>query len=225
MAVVTRGGTRWRRSGILLIPALLVVGVLAVCSLFGVLALNLAVEGQDFKISSNGSPLKTPEGLAMYPSTISMKDGTEDPILLAGLPRAELPNGLCISLVLTFPGIGSNTLQLKTTRNTTATQMVLSAKTLQATTASLVPSTNDGKPLRPDGSNIEYPVAIGKSADELNGMPAGPGGVFGIDAPGSGEMGDLKADAKGALISGTASLNGLGVTVGHGRGTDNGECY
>ncbi|KAA0023822.1 DUF6230 family protein [Antrihabitans cavernicola] len=225
MAVATRGGTRWRRTGMLFLPALLVVGLLAVGSLFGVLPLRLSVVGQDFKISSNGSAIKTPAGLAFYPSQISMKDGTDKAILLAGLPEAQLPKGMCISLVLTFPVVGSNTIRLKTTGNTVAKEMTLSATALEANDATLIPSTKDGKPLAPDGSNIAYPVSIGKNAADLNGLPKGPEGTFGVDAPGSGQMSNLQASAQGAVISGTAALNGLGVKLGHGRGVDHGECF
>ena len=44
--------------------------------------------------------------------------------------------------------------------------------------------------------------------------------------PGVVHMGELRASAKGATISGTAQLNGLGMPkLGHGDGTEHGECY
>lgn len=210
----SRGGTRWRRSVVLFVLAMLVVGLLTLGTLGGVIPLRLSVTGQDVKITSNGAPIQTPGGLAMYPTQVRMKDGTQQVTVLAGLPEARLPKGMCVSVMLTFPVLGSNTFRLKSTRETTIEQMTLSADALRATDAKLVPSTETGKP-----------VAIGRDASDLGGIPKGPAGTFGIDAPGAGQMSDLRATAQGAVISGTAALAGLGVKVAHGRGPENGECF
>ena len=226
MQAVTRGGTQWRRTGLLLIPALFVMGVLTIMTLQGGLPVRLAISGQDFKLSSNGAPVSAPQGAGIYPSTIEMKDGTNVAVLRAGLPEAILSKGLCLSLVLTFPIIGTNTLQVNTSRETTIEDMKAAALSLDSKDAALGAATSDGKEPNPDGSNVKAGVQINKDASELSGLAGGAPGAMGVDAPGMIRLNDLKASAAGATISGTAKLGGLGIPkLGHGRGTDNGECY
>jgi hypothetical protein len=219
-----RGGTRWRRSGILFIPAIVALAVLAIAVLQGVLALNLVVSGQDFKITSNGARVDTPRGLTMYPSTIRMKNGGQTRgIVIAGLPEADLTKGMCISLVLTFPVAGTYTVQLHTSGRTVAKDMTIDASGLDAGVTDLVPRTTDGR--AGNGANVVLPVSIGKNAADLDGVKNGPQGRFAIEAPGNGSLTGLRADAEGAIIAGTAKLSGLSVHIHHGRGTSNGECY
>jgi len=211
-----RGGTRWRRTGVVLVPALITAAVLVVSTFRGGLPLNLAVSGQDLKLTSNGAPVELPDGLTLYPSTIQMKnDGATRGVVIAGLPRAVLTKGLCISLVLTFPTVGTWTVRLHTSGRTTATSMTLDAAGIVAG-----PTT-----LRPGAGRADLPIAIGKSAAELNGVSDAPADRFGIEAPGAGSLSGLRADAQGAIIAGRVSLAGLRVQVKHGRGPSAGECY
>jgi hypothetical protein len=217
-----RGKTRWRRCFILLLPALLGVGILTIMTIQGVLPLHLAVTGQDFKLSSNGGPAVASKGLTAYPSTIEMKDGEIKPVLVAGLPEATLEDGMCLSLVLTFPFIGTNTLQIHTSGETVVEDMKASAAEMYIKGASLKSLTKDGEDANADGSNVESPGAINMDASEIGGHA----GNLGLSIPGVVKMGGLQATAKGALIAGTAKLNGIGIPkIAHGRGVENNECY
>ena len=217
-----RGKTRWRRCFILLLPALLGVGILTIMTIQGVMPLRLAVNGQDFKLSSNGGPAIAQSGLTAYPSTIEMKDGSIKPVLVAGLPEATLKDGMCLSLVLTFPVIGTNTLQIHTSGETVVEDMKASAAEMFIKNVSLKSHTTDGKDADATGSNVDSPGAINIDASEVGGRA----GTLGLNIPGVVTMGSLQATAKGALIAGTAKLNGIGIPkLGHGRGVEHNECY
>ncbi len=207
----------------LFIPAMFGVGVLALASLQGVLPLNLAVTGQDLKLSTQGD-LVAAQGLSVYPSDIGMKDGSRAPIILAGIPEASLPDGLCLSLVLTFPLIGANTIRLST-GDTHVNDMTVAASALSAGTATLYSKTTNGELPARDGSNLESPIILNKDASELPGLSGGRPGAFGLESGGRGTVTGLQASAKGAVIAGTAKLNLQSIKYGHGSGTEHGECY
>ncbi|MGI8679654.1 MAG: DUF6230 family protein [Jatrophihabitans sp.] len=214
------GGTRWRRTGVLFIPAIVVLLAMAIATFLGVLPLNIAVSGQDFKITSNGAPIRVPKGLTLYQSTVQMKNGGDTRgVVIAGLPEAILDKGMCLSVVLTFPVVGTYTIQLHTSGKTTVKDMTLDGSSLTSGTANLVPRTSDGKP--GNGKNLLAPVVLGEDASDIGGPP----GRFAVNAPGSGSLDNLRASAQGAIIAGTADLAGLRVYVHHGRGPSNGECF
>ncbi|MBJ8348446.1 DUF6230 family protein [Antrihabitans sp. YC2-6] len=226
MQKADRGRTRWRQALMLFIPAILGVLALTVMTIQGVLPLHLAISGQQFKLTSNGAAAIAPQGLSAYPSSIKMKDGSQAPVLMAGLPEAELTEGMCISLVLTLPIVGTNTLQISSSGNTTVKDMEAAADKMYIRGASLSASTNNGEAPATDAANVDAPVLINKDASELNDLSGGPSGALGLEVPGLVKMGELRASASGATISGTAQLNGIGIPkIGHGSGTENGECY
>ncbi len=220
---MTRGGTRWRRFGLLFIPALLGVGALAAMSLFGILPLNLSVSGQDFKLTSKGAQVTAPEGLQAYMSTQQMKnDGAHEPIIYATLPRAELPDGLCLSLVLTFPVVGTKTIQIDFVGRTVVNDLTASADEALAGATAIGAQTTDGASPRTDQSNVEKPVQVGVDSAELG----GPAGGFGASIPGAMTAEKLQASARAARISGTLKIGGMGMPkLASGRGVENGECY
>lgn len=224
-----RGGTSWRRTAVLLVPALIAAGVLVVATVHGPLPLNLVVSGQDLKLTSNGGVVKLPRGMTLYPSTIRMKNGGETRgVMIAGLPEAVLTKGLCISLVVSFPAVGAYTVALHTSGETTAKQMTLDASGLEAGVTDLVPRTTDGKAGNGKTgaeSNLLIPVTIGEDASALSGGAGNTAGLFGIDAPGNGSLTALRASAQGAIIAGTVKLAGLSVRVHRGSGVSSGECY
>lgn len=201
-----------------LAPALVAMGVLVVATVRGPIPLNLVVVGQDLKLTSNGGVVKLPDGLTLYPSTIQMKNGGETRgVVVAGLPEAVLTKGLCISLVVKWPVVGTYTIRLHTSGETTAKEMTLDASGLTTESTTLAPIFADGKLL--------VPIAIGKDAREMAGASDAPEGRFGIEAPGAGQLSGLQASAQGAVISGTVKLEGLSAKVRPGSGVENGECY
>ena len=215
---VPRGGTRWRRTALVLAPALVAMAVLVIATVRGPIPLNLVVTGQDLKLTSNGGKVELPDGLTLYPSTIQMKNGGETRgVVIAGLPEAVLTKGLCISLVVKFPVVGEDTIRLHTSGETTAKKMTLDAAGLQTDSTTLRPILEDGKLL--------FPIAIGKDAQQIAGAEEDAAGRFGIEAPGAGEISGLQASAQGAVISGTVKLDGVSVKMHPGSGVENGECY
>ncbi len=219
----SRGGTKWRRFGILFLPALLGLGVLAGMTLFGVLPLALSVTGQDLKLASDSDRANAPQGLRAYMNLEQMKNGgSQDPVAMAHIPQATLPDGLCLSLVLTFPVVGTNTLRIDFTGNTIAKDVTIAAADFQAGATKLGASTTDGEEVRPDRSNLDKPVQLNLDADELGGSAGG----FGADIPGSTDIARLAASAKAAVIAGTFRMSGVRLPkIGHGDGVAHGECY
>jgi hypothetical protein len=210
-----RGGTRWRRTGAVLGPSLVAAVALIVATLRGPIPINLTISGQDIKLSSNGGAVELPQGLTLYPSTVQMKYGGETRgVMIAGLPEAVLTKGLCISLVLSFPGFGTYTVRLHTSGRTTAHQMTLDAAGLNAGLATLAA-----------GAGGKDPIELGPPARGAFGPTSDAHGRFGIAAPGAGSLRALQANAQGAIIAGTVDLNGLKVKVNKGSGVRNGECY
>ena len=215
-ALAPRGGTRWRRTGVVLLPSLAVAVALVIATLRGPIPLNLVVSGQDMKLSSNGAVVQVPQGLTLYPSSIRMKnDGETRGVMIAGLPEAVLTKGLCISLVLSFPG-GAWTVRLHTSGRTTARQMTLDARGIEVGEARLAPGKSGDKDL---------PITLGTGGGDLLGIGAEAAQRFGVTAAGAGTLAGLRADAQGAIISGSVNLRGLSVKVNRGRGIGNGECW
>jgi hypothetical protein len=215
---VARGGTRWRRTAVVGVPALVAMGVLVVATVRGPIPLNLVVSGQDLKLTSNGGVVELPDGLTLYPSTIRMKNGGETRgVVIAGLPEAVLTKGLCISLVVKFPVVGTYTIRLHTSGETTAKEMKLDASGLQTGSTTLSASYADGQ--------LRLPIAIGKDARQMAGAEEAPTGRFGIEAPGQGGLKALQASAPGAIISGTVKLEGVSAKLRPGSGVESGECY
>lgn len=214
---VIRGGTRWRRTALVLAPALVAMVVLVVATVRGPIPLNLVVSGQDLKLTSNGGVVELPNGITLYPSTIRMKNGGDTRgVVIAGLPKAVLTKGLCLSLVVKFPVVGEYTIRLHTSGETTAKEMRLDQASL-VTESTTLSAFHDGEVL--------LPIEIGKDARQMAGAEDAPAGRFGIEAPGEGSIRALQASAQGAIISGTVKLDGISVKMHPGSGVENGECY
>jgi hypothetical protein len=200
--VVSRGGTRFRRAGLLFIPAMIGVLVLTLATLFGILPLNLYLTGQDFKLSSNGGELVA-KGLTLHGDQVQMKfHGKRYPIASATIDEAELKKGLCLSLTLDLPIVGKWTVRIQTDGDTLANDLTLGAVNL------------DGSPATLQGSKA-HPVSLGPSV-------RGGAGLFGVDAN-KAVLRDVKASGKSAKILGTVNLRGIAIPRIH-KGTK-GSCY
>ncbi|NMN96625.1 DUF6230 family protein [Antrihabitans stalactiti] len=210
MRAVTRGGTSWRRTGILLLPALLGVLIVGALAIRGKMTLNLAITGQEFKVAAND--LVAPKGLTIYPTGQQMKnEGETVPVVLATVPEAELADGMCISLRLTFPLIGTNTLRMRTTGDTKATNLTASARSMDVDEINI--------------TDLVAPMIVGQDASSLKGTEGGQPGAFGVEAQARGTVGSMRGTAVGAVIAGTLSISGIKVPdLSHGNGPDQ-ECY
>jgi hypothetical protein len=203
------------------------LGVLAIAALTltGQTPLNLALNGQDFKIASrDGSTVVAAEGATAYADVVTMKDGRVDPALKAKLGAAEISDGVCLSLVLTFPYLGSYTVQLQTTGKTRLSDVTAHVDVVSATGAELNPATKDGKPAAEDMHNVTQPIRANKDASELE--FAGHRGTLGLELPGAVRAGSLQIGGKSATIRGILAISGLKFPwISHGRGIAHGECF
>ncbi|CAM3808621.1 hypothetical protein [Smaragdicoccus niigatensis] len=222
---VIRGGTRWRKCVVLLVVPMLGILVLAALTLTGQTPLNLALNGQDFKLASrDGSTVVAAEGATAYADVVTMKDGRIDPALNAKLGSAQISDGVCLSLVLTFPWAGTFTVQLQTTGKTRLTDVTAHVDVVSASGAELNPATDDGKPASDDMHNVTRPIRANKDASELE--FAGHRGTLGLELPGAVRAGSLQIGGKSATIRGILSISGLKLPwISHGRGTAHGECF
>lgn len=209
-ARTTKGGTRWRRAGLLFLPAMLGVFILAGMTLFGVLPINLSVNGQQLKLTSNNGQATAPQGVDAYADVQQMKNnGPVDPALRATIPELRVPDGICLSLVLTFPFVGTNTIHIETTGETVAKDVTASAASFQAGQTELA-------------TDRDHAVLVAADAGMYGGRP----GLFGLGVPTNVAITNLQATATGARIAGTLNIGGLRIPkLGRGDGVENGECY
>ena len=199
---------------------------MAMLTLTGVTPLNLAITGQDFKMATReGSAVVVEHGAMGYVELIEMKDGSLRPSLKAKLDEAEISDGVCMSLVLTFPVVGSFTLQLQTTGETRITDMYGYVAVMAAKDVVLSAETTDGKPAALDMSNVSRSVLVNKDASELA-MSGGHPGTLGLEAPGTVRAGGIAVGGMGAKINGTLKISGIKFPrISTGRGAANGECF
>src|SRR5262245_7612526 len=94
-ALFDRGVTRWRRSWFLSLPSFGAVLVVVIATFQGVLPVNVAIAGIDFKVSSEGGVVD--RGMQAYPGTYEAWGGKRFAVI-SKIPHAVLDNGLCFSL-------------------------------------------------------------------------------------------------------------------------------
>ncbi|MCE5287737.1 MAG: DUF6230 family protein [Nocardiaceae bacterium] len=221
-----RGRLRWRRALPLFLSAGLGMLLLNAFLLAGVLPQNLSITGQQVKLTSNGRPAVAPEGLSTYIGVTQTKNnGPKIPTLMAHVPEIKL-SGLCMSLNLTFPVIGSWTIQLHSTKEVVIKDINVAASDAHLINARLNAETNDGKAPAKDASNVVSPVELNKNASDVEGLEGGAAGLMGVEGRGAIYADELRATNESNTISGTANLTGLGIPkIGHGKGVKNYECY
>lgn len=104
------GRTVWRRFALLLAPALLAVGAIAVGALTGAVPVALALEGQQsLKLTARQF---NAEAFGTFPSFVQNEDGSRQPVVVVDLQRARL-DGLCASSAVSTP-IGTYVLRADT---------------------------------------------------------------------------------------------------------------
>ncbi|WP_330332705.1 DUF6230 family protein [Streptomyces sp. NBC_00536] len=111
-----RGGTRWKRFALVMVPSIAATAAVGVGLAQGALAASFSVSGQDFKVSADEL---VGDNLIQYGSVAKGKtlgDPNKDayhPVTISGFSHAEITN-MCQSLVTPVPGLGNITLQLRT---------------------------------------------------------------------------------------------------------------
>ncbi|MFJ6936615.1 DUF6230 family protein [Streptomyces sp. NPDC101118] len=109
-----RGGTRWKRFALVMVPSIAATAAVGVGLAQGALAASFSVSGQDFKVSADkleGDDLIQYGGVA---EGHDLKGNPQHhPVTISGFKKAEITN-MCQSLVTPVPGLGNITLQLRT---------------------------------------------------------------------------------------------------------------
>jgi hypothetical protein len=103
-----RGGTRWKRFGVVMVPSIAATAVIGVALSQGALAASFAVSGQKFKVSAD--MLEARDGFAQYGGVANTPDG-EQPTAVSAFNKATIHN-LCQSVVVPTP-FGDVSLKLK----------------------------------------------------------------------------------------------------------------
>ncbi|MGW0364167.1 DUF6230 family protein [Streptomyces sp. NPDC002990] len=115
MSSQVRGGTRWKRFALVMVPSVAATAAIGVGLAQGALAASFSVSGQDFKVSADkldGDNLIQYGGIAKGHDLKTGKE-VDHPVTISGFSHAEITN-MCQSLVTPVPGVGNVTLQLRT---------------------------------------------------------------------------------------------------------------
>lgn len=114
MSSQVRGGTRWKRFALVMVPSVVATAAVGVGTAQGALAASFSVSGQEFKVKATQL-----EGwdFVQYGSVASGKtlDGKEmhAPVAVSGFSKAYITN-MCQSVVTPkVPGVGNVTLRLE----------------------------------------------------------------------------------------------------------------
>ncbi|OKK20549.1 cholesterol esterase [Streptomyces sp. CB00455] len=115
MSSQVRGGTRWKRFALVMVPSIAATAAVGVGLAQGALAASFAVSGQDFKVRADkldGDNLIQYGGIAKGHDLDPNGKPQNHPVTISGFSHAEITN-MCQSLVTPTP-LGSITLQLRT---------------------------------------------------------------------------------------------------------------
>jgi hypothetical protein len=107
MESLARGGTRWKRFAVVMVPSVAATAAIGVALSQGALAASFSVSGQQFKITADrleGS------GFVQYGAIDSTKAGKK-PVAVTGFNSAKIRN-LCQSVVVPVPVFGDVTMKL-----------------------------------------------------------------------------------------------------------------
>ncbi|PWI44169.1 DUF6230 family protein [Streptomyces sp. ICBB 8177] len=203
----TRGGTRWKRFAVVMVPSVAATAAIGVALAQGALAASFSVSGQEFKVSAqqlNG------QGFLQYGSLDAEHNGTKVPVAVSAFKSAQITN-LCQSVVIPVPVFGDVSMKLTAGGNGTKVQ------------ASNLYIDLDNLNADATFTNINIGVAAGDSSQGPGLAPSDQNqfteGSFAQDAK-SAVLTNVKQTAW-ATSAGTFKLSGLAMHVSKG---DN-ECY
>ncbi|MFC7919484.1 DUF6230 family protein [Streptomyces cinereoruber] len=108
-----RGGTRWKRFAVVMVPSVAATAAIGVGLAQGALAASFAISGQEFKVSTD--KLEGTEfvqyGSVAQGHTLDDKPFAA-PVAVSGFDTAKITN-MCQSVVTPVPGLGNITLRLE----------------------------------------------------------------------------------------------------------------
>ncbi|UED83985.1 DUF6230 family protein [Streptomyces profundus] len=103
-----RGGTRWRRFGLVMVPSVAATAAIGVALAQGALAASFAVSGQQFKVSVDRLD---GQGFVQYGALVTPSGGEERPVAVSAFDSATI-NNLCQSVVIPVPFFGDVTVRI-----------------------------------------------------------------------------------------------------------------
>ncbi|MEF9906481.1 DUF6230 family protein [Streptomyces sp. P9-A2] len=111
-----RGGTRWKRFAVVMVPSVVATAAVGIGLAQGALAASFSVSGQDFKVKAQhleGWGFAQYGGIDTgYSSTAGdEKEKTQHPVAISSFDRAEITK-MCQSVKTKIPGIGTIYLRL-----------------------------------------------------------------------------------------------------------------
>ncbi|MFG2288521.1 DUF6230 family protein [Streptomyces sp. NPDC048595] len=205
MESLARGGTRWKRFAVVMVPSVAATAAIGVALSQGALAASFSVSGQQFKVATDRLD---GTGFVQYGAIDAQKGGKQIPVAVSGFSNAKIRN-LCQSVVVPVPVFGDVSMKLSAGGDGTPVE----AKNLYI----------DLDQLDADATfnNIDIGVAAGsttKGPGMHKGDKADPGS-FAQQAD-SATLTHVKQTAW-ATTAGTFKLSGLKMSVAKGKS----ECF
>ncbi|MEV0279150.1 DUF6230 family protein [Streptomyces sp. NPDC050610] len=111
MESLARGGTRWRRFAVVMVPSVAATAAIGVALSQGALAASFSVSGQQFKVTASHL---VGEDFVQYGAADEGNSGKDKqkPVAVVGFKSATIHN-LCQSVVVPVPLIGKMTMKLE----------------------------------------------------------------------------------------------------------------
>ncbi len=216
MESVARGGTKWKRFAVVMVPSIAATAAIGVALSQGALAASFSVSGQQFKVSADKL---VGEEMVQYGTVDMGADGKPHPVTVSAFNNAKIYD-MCQSVVTKVPFLGDITMVLNAGGDP---QKPVKAKDIYIDIAQLDSS-------KATFSNIDIGVATGSTRD-------------GYPKPKEKSEGDHKQvdlngfaqQAEGAVIenvkqtawatsASTLELSGFGLQLKKGSGAGV-ECY
>lgn len=105
----TRGGTRWKRFAVVMVPSVAATAAIGVALAQGALAASFSVSGQEFKVSAQKL---VGTGFLQYGAVDTQHGGKNIPVAVSAFKSASI-SGLCQSVVIpNIPLVGDVTMRL-----------------------------------------------------------------------------------------------------------------
>ncbi|MGK5546183.1 DUF6230 family protein [Streptomyces sp. URMC 127] len=171
----TRGGTRWRRFAVVMVPSVAATAAIGVAIAQGALAASFSVSGQQFQVTA-GKLHGT--GFVQYGAMDQTKAGAK-PVAVVGINEAQISK-LCQAVTIPIPVIGkkvSMKLEAGGDKQVTAEKLYIDAEDMKANATFKnvdigvsVDNTTKGPGPAAEGKNHEgqhVPGSFAQQADEV----------------------------------------------------------
>ncbi|MFI9099161.1 DUF6230 family protein [Streptomyces fildesensis] len=213
MESVVRGGTKWKRFAVVMVPGIAATAVIGMALAQGALAASFAVSGQNFKVSADELH---GFGFVQYGAMDAQVGGTTVPVAVSGFNNADITK-MCQSVITHVPVFGDVTLRLEAGGKGTpvhAENLYIDLDQLNADAE--FKNINIGVPAGAAGNNKD---ATGIDGPHKAGQGPQNPGAFAQEAQ-EATLTKVQQTAW-ATSAGTFKLSGLSLSVKKG----NNECY